>query len=87
MKKFLLALFLYFSFISMAFADHGHRDHGVGFHLFLNPLPRPTLVIPAPYAPVVPVVPVGQTWYFCEQPYGYYPYVQSCYTPWQVIVR
>jgi hypothetical protein len=31
----------------------------------------------APYA--------GQYWYYCPYPAGYYPYVASCYYPWQPV--
>lgn len=27
----------------------------------------------------------GQTWYYCQSPPGYYPYVQSCRIPWQPV--
>ena len=28
---------------------------------------------------------VGQTWYYCPDPAGYYPYVEQCYTSWQTV--
>ena len=34
----------------------------------------------APPAPPPPVVP---NWYYCDNPQGYYPYVQSCGSAWQ----
>jgi hypothetical protein len=27
----------------------------------------------------------GQSWYYCSNPPGYYPYVTQCYAPWQVV--
>jgi hypothetical protein len=27
----------------------------------------------------------GPTWYYCSNPPGYYPYVSSCYGPWQPV--
>ncbi|MGA8758346.1 MAG: hypothetical protein WB611_18860 [Stellaceae bacterium] len=32
----------------------------------------------APYA-------AAQTWYYCSNPAGYYPYVSQCYTQWQPV--
>jgi hypothetical protein len=29
--------------------------------------------------------PPGQTWYYCQNPPGYYPYVQTCRIPWQPV--
>jgi len=28
---------------------------------------------------------VGQTWYYCSDPAGYYPYVAQCNTGWQAV--
>jgi uncharacterized membrane protein len=27
----------------------------------------------------------SQTWYYCANPVGYYPYVMQCYTGWQAV--
>jgi hypothetical protein len=27
----------------------------------------------------------AQTWYYCSNPAGYYPYVTQCYTGWQAV--
>jgi hypothetical protein len=27
----------------------------------------------------------GQTWYYCSDPTGYYPYVTQCNTGWQAV--
>src|SRR6266851_46589 len=29
--------------------------------------------------------PSAQTWYYCSNPAGYYPYVSQCYTGWQIV--
>ena len=29
--------------------------------------------------------PPGQNWYYCQNPPGYYPYVQQCRMPWQPV--
>ncbi len=31
---------------------------------------------------VTPPAPVPQSWYYCNNPHGYYPYVTSCQGPW-----
>jgi hypothetical protein len=51
---------------------------------------------PPPYYPPAPPVtvvqqtpPLGpapvQNWYYCDDPRGYYPYVQNCDTPWRPV--
>ena len=40
--------------------------------------PAPTTAIPAP-VPATPAAPAS--WYYCANPKGYYPYVQSCKGP------
>ncbi|OYO26361.1 hypothetical protein [Janthinobacterium sp. PC23-8] len=30
-------------------------------------------------------VPTAQMWYYCARPQGYYPYVNSCATPWRAV--
>jgi hypothetical protein len=27
----------------------------------------------------------AQYWYYCQNPAGYYPYVQQCYSGWQIV--
>ena len=40
-----------------------------------------------PAAPTyAPSAPGGVTWFYCTQPAGYYPYVQSCSKPWVRVV-
>jgi len=29
--------------------------------------------------------PYSQTWYYCSEPAGYYPYVSQCNTSWQTV--
>jgi len=40
----------------------------------------PTVIETAPVAPGV-----GPSWYYCDNPQGYYPYVQSCVNPWRQV--
>jgi hypothetical protein len=61
--------------------------------------PYPSYPYPYPYAyanpypayapPSVQQAPPGpapqQTWYYCANPQGYYPYVQSCSSGWQQV--
>jgi hypothetical protein len=35
------------------------------------------------YAPAAPNY--ASTWYYCQNPAGYYPYVAQCYGPWQQV--
>jgi hypothetical protein len=44
----------------------------------------PTAVVPqAPAAPAA--APAQSMWYYCDNPKGYYPYVQSCSTGWRQV--
>ena len=36
------------------------------------------------YAPAA--TPGAVSWFYCQQPAGYYPYVQSCTKPWVRVV-
>jgi hypothetical protein len=46
--------------------------------------PPPVYVQPAPQTPN-PVPPAPSYWYYCEDPQGYYPYVQQCPGGWQPV--
>lgn len=46
--------------------------------------PAPVYPYPDPYVPpVVDAPPPAQSWYYCNNPPGYYPYVPQCSVPWQ----
>jgi hypothetical protein len=48
----------------------------------------PVVVAPPAYAPppaAAAVPPPAQAWYYCDNPAGYYPYVQSCGGPWRPV--
>ena len=45
--------------------------------------PPPVVYAPPP-APT-PVAPQAQTWYYCDNPQGYYPYVSSCQSGWRQV--
>ena len=45
------------------------------------PGPPPRVVAPQPIQPQAQ----AQAWYYCDNPRGYYPYVQSCPTPWRAV--
>lgn len=45
--------------------------------------PPPVVYAPPP-APT-PVAPQAQTWYYCDNPQGYYPYVSSCTSGWRQV--
>jgi hypothetical protein len=46
--------------------------------------PQPIYPYPDPYAPPT-VAAVPQTYYYCDNPPGYYPYVPACPTPWRAV--
>ena len=45
----------------------------------------PPPVVAAPAMPAGPPSAQAQTWYYCENPKGYYPYVQSCPSQWRQV--
>ncbi|MCC7276168.1 MAG: hypothetical protein IT561_26110 [Alphaproteobacteria bacterium] len=48
--------------------------------------PYPTYVPPpAPIIAPPPGPPPAQTWYACDDPQGYYPYVTQCNVPWRQV--
>src|SRR5277367_6741316 len=46
--------------------------------------PPPVVYAPPP-PPVSSVAPPQQSYYYCDNPQGYYPSVQSCSTPWREV--
>jgi len=63
---------------------------GGGWYFYPAPVyPFPTYVPPAivgqPAPPVSTGLPPAQSWYFCDDPRGYYPYVASCNGPWREV--
>ena len=55
---------------------------GNAWYFYPQPVyPYPGYVSPYVYAPQV----AGQYWYYCQNPPGYYPYVPTCYGPWQPV--
>lgn len=53
-----------------------------------NPAPviieqrEPPVYIQRQLAPAAPAQTASANWYYCQNPAGYYPYVQSCTQPW-----
>lgn len=45
--------------------------------------PPPVVYAPPP-APT-PLAPQAQTWYYCDNPKGYYPYVSNCASGWRQV--
>jgi hypothetical protein len=53
----------------------------------------PIYPYPDPYVPPVVIVqpppatgvPHAQSWYYCDDPQGYYPYVNECRGPWRAV--
>jgi hypothetical protein len=46
--------------------------------------PPVTYVVPAP-APAAPGPAPTGTWYYCDNPQGYYPYVPNCNSAWRPV--
>ncbi len=46
--------------------------------------PAPVYAPPRRAAPA-PVAPQAQTWYYCDNPKGYYPYVSACNAGWRQV--
>jgi hypothetical protein len=51
-----------------------------------TPTPAPAAAPPPP-APAAPAAQAGQpgTWYYCDSPQGYYPYVPQCNVQWRAV--
>jgi hypothetical protein len=47
--------------------------------------PAPVYVQPAPQVYVQPPPPQTTYWYYCDNPQGYYPYVQQCPGGWRPV--
>jgi hypothetical protein len=45
----------------------------------------PVYPYPAYPVPLPAPAPAGSYWYYCQNPAGYYPYVQQCAGPWQPV--
>ncbi len=61
-----------------------------GWYFYPAPIyPYPTYVPPAIVVQQPPPTPQGlppaQSWYFCDNPKGYYPYVASCNGAWREV--
>jgi hypothetical protein len=76
--------------------EHGRHDNryawwwsvGGGWYSYPEPIyPFPTYVPPAVMVQQPPPMPSGlppaQSWYFCDNPQGYFPYVAACHGPWR----
>ena len=48
--------------------------------------PAPPVVIERPAPPAYVESPPPEYWYYCEDPTGYYPYVQQCLRGWMRVV-
>jgi len=45
----------------------------------------PSVVVAPPQAPTSYVSQGASNWYYCDNPQGYYPYVQNCSTAWRQV--
>ena len=53
-----------------------------GYYAYPYPPPYPEYYAPPPYEAAPPA---AQTWYYCDDPQGYYPNVQACNHAWQPV--
>jgi hypothetical protein len=83
------------------FADHdlaywrgghwfnGFHDGRPGWWWIVGPnwyvYPAPVYPYPDPYLPPGMAPGATATWYYCDNPQGYYPYVPSCALPWRPV--
>lgn len=63
---------------------------GGAWYFYPEPIyPYPDYVPPAVVVQQAPPVPTGlppsPSWYYCDNPQGYYPYVASCNAPWREV--
>jgi hypothetical protein len=49
------------------------------------PYPYPDYAPPVAYTAPAPVAAQPQTWYYCDDPKGYYPYVSTCNQGWRQV--
>jgi hypothetical protein len=62
-----------------------------GWYLYPSPVyPYPDPYVPPviavqPAPPVAQAQPQAQTWYYCDKPAGYYPYVPECSSGWKAV--
>ena len=78
---------------------HGWHGNRIGWWWIVGPAwywyPTPVYPYPNPYTPPVvvqvPPSPPTQpqvsppTWYYCDRPAGYYPYVPECASGWKAV--
>ena len=79
---------------------HIWHDGRLGWWWVVGPYwyfyPSPVYPYPDPYVPPAMVMnqsaapapqgpPPTQSWYYCDNPQGYYPYVQNCTTQWRSV--
>lgn len=78
--------------------NHGWRGDRFGWWWTVGPdyyyYAEPVYPYPDPYVPPAVIVqappqptgvPPAQSWYYCDSPKGYYPYVSSCSVEWRQV--
>jgi len=89
-------IILMLAVLLLAYAGEGHTWRGgvfirpsivVPFGPFWGPHPYayPPVVMAPPPVVVQPSPPPPQYWYYCDNPRGYYPYVQQCPGGWRPV--
>jgi hypothetical protein len=99
LRRWMMLLVLIVGLCGSAGAAHAWRGHrfdgprvaiGIGLGPFWAPyaapviVPPPVAVTPAPSVAVPPAAPPS-SWYYCDNPRGYYPYVSQCPSGWRAV--
>ena len=70
--------------VSVGFYDPWWPGYYAGYPYYSYAYDPPVTVVqqavPAQQAPAAPA-----SWYYCDNPAGYYPYVQNCSSPWRPV--
>lgn len=64
---------------------YGVPDYGAPYPPEFYAPPQAYLPPATVYAPAPSEGPSQQIWYYCQDPMGYYPYVQNCNNNWQTV--
>ena len=74
------------------FTSYDSYAYPYGVPEYATPYPPEVYAAPEPYLPPATVYAPGagqeppqQIWYYCQDPMGYYPYVQNCNSNWQAV--
>ncbi|MGH6981364.1 MAG: hypothetical protein ACREFC_09175 [Stellaceae bacterium] len=79
-------------FVGFGFAPYWGYPYAYPYpYSYPYPYPAQPVVYAPSYVPAdpdyaaQPAAAAPATWYYCDAPAGYYPYVQHCSTPWRPV--